>query len=202
MNEVTTTISVQTRDINSRPRDIRAEGFIPAVVYGFDIEATPIQFDYQTFRKSFRLTGKSTVMTLNLDGKNISTLIKDIQYNPLTDEFDHIDFLAVDDNAPVKTRIKIRTEGMSPAEKNLQSVISKPTTFIEVSCIPKLLKKDIIVDISPLANFFDKITVADLAISSEEGIEVITSPTAVVVQANTPKGGIDGEDDAEATEEA
>ncbi|HID91854.1 TPA: 50S ribosomal protein L25 [Candidatus Gracilibacteria bacterium] len=199
MNEVTT-ISVQTRDINDRPRDIRAEGLIPAVLYGFDIESTPIQFDYQIFRKAFRVTGRSTVMTLELNGKNISTLIKDIQYNPLTDEFDHVDFLAVDDNAPVKTRIKIRTEGMSPAEKNLQSLISKPTTSIEVSCIPRLLKKDITVDLGVLVNFFDKVTVADLPISSEEGIEVLTNPKAVIIQANTPKGGIDASNNAKDTE--
>jgi large subunit ribosomal protein L25 len=188
MNE--TTIKAQVRSTEERPRDIRESGLIPAVVYGFGLESTPIQFDYQEFRKAFRITGKSTVMTIDLDGKQISTLIADIQYNPLTDLYDHIDFLAVDDSAPVKTTIRIKFEGMSPAEKNLQSVISKPNTSIEVSCLPKLMQKEIIVDLGVLKNFFDKVTVADLAISSQEGVEVITPAEAVIVQASTPKGGI------------
>jgi len=197
MNE--TTVKAQLRNTEERPKDIRAKGLIPAVIYGFGLESTAIEFDYQAFRKAFRITGKSTVMTIDLDGKTLSTLVHDIQYNPLTDEFDHIDFLSLDDNAPVKTTIRIKFEGMSPAEKNLQSLISKPNTTIEVSCLPKLLKKDITVDMSVLKNFFDKVTVADLAISSEEGIEVLSAPTMVLVQANTPKGGI-GEDNT--TEEA
>ncbi len=198
MNE--TILQVQVRNTEERVKDIRAEGLIPAVVYGFDLEPTAIQFDYQTFRKAFRITGKSTVMTLELNGKKLTTLVHDVQYNPLTDEFDHVDFLALDDNAPVTTTIRIRYEGLSPAEKNLQSVISKPYTAIEVSCLPTLLKKDIVIDLGVLKNFFDKVTVADLEISSEEGIKVLTSPDTVLAQANTPKGGInanaDTEDDA------
>ncbi len=189
MNEVTK-ISVQVRDVNDRPKDVRAKGMIPAVIYGFGIDPTPLQCDYQEFRKALRITGRSTVMTLELDGKNISTLVKDIQYNPLTDEFEHIDFLALDDNAPIKAKIKVRYTGLSPAEKNLQSVISKPTTEVEISCLPKLLKKEILIDLGVLKNFFDKVTVADLDISKEEGIEVLTPADAVIVQANTPKGGI------------
>lgn len=189
MNEATT-INAQVRNIEDRPKDVRANGLIPAVIYGFETESTPLQFDYQEFRKAFRLTGKSTVMTLDIDGKKVSTLIQDIQYNPLTDLYDHIDFIALDDNAPVKTTIRIKYEGMSPAEKNLQSVISKPTTAVEVSCLPKDMKKEIIVDLGSLKNFFDKVTVADLEISSDESMTVLTPATTVIVQANTPKGGI------------
>ena len=196
MNE--TTIKVQVRNTEERVKDIRAQGLIPAVVYGFETEATPIQFDYQAFRKAFRITGKSTVMTLDLDGKELLTLVQDVQYNPVTDEFAHVDFIALDPNSPTKTTIKVRYEGLSPAEKNLQSLIIKPTTSIEVSCLPTQFKKEIIIDLGVLKNFFDKVTVADLDISSEEGVEVITPASAVIVQANTPKGGIKTEDTEEA----
>ncbi len=195
MNE--TIVNAQVRKMTDRVKDIRADGFIPAVVYGYGLDSTPIQFDYQEFRKAFRITGKSTVMTLELEGKKLSTLVHDVQYNPLTDEFAHIDFIALDDNAPVTTTIRIRYEGLSPAEKNLQSVISKPHTSIEVSCLPRLLKKYITIDMGQLKNFFDKVTVADLDIASEEGIEILTPADAVLVQANTPKGGIQETKDEE-----
>lgn len=48
-----------------------------------------------------------------------------------------------------------------------------------------------------LKNFFDKVTVADLDIASEEGIEILTPADAVLVQANTPKGGIQETKDEE-----
>jgi len=200
MNE--TILKAQLRNTAERPKDIRAKGSIPAVVYGFGLDSSAIEFDYQEFRKAFRITGKSTIMTIDLDGKKLSTLVQDIQYNPLTDEFDHVDFLSVDDNSPVKTTIRIKFEGLSPAEKNLQSVISKPNTVVEVSCLPKLFKKEIVVDLSELKNFFDKVTVADLAISSEEGVEVLSDPETVIVQANTPKGGISQDDDDADAEKA
>ena len=58
------------------------------------------------------------------------------------------------------------------------------------------MQKEIIVDLGVLKNFFDKVTVADLAISSQEGVEVITPAEAVIVQANTPKGGIGANSDS------
>lgn len=186
MNEVV--IAVESRNTETKPKDIRSEGKILGVVYGHGLESTPVQFDYQSFRKAYRQTGDSTLLTLDFGDKKVSTLVHDVAYHPVSDEFLHIDFLAINDDEPIKAHIPLILEGLAPAVKNLTAVLLQPLSAVEVSCLPKYLKREIVVDVTGLEKFHDTIHVSDLSIAQDENISVLSADDAVVVTANPPKG--------------
>jgi len=194
-------INAEKRALDTKAKHLREEGFILGSLYGHGVKATPIKFEYQEFRKAYRRTGSSTVLNVKLDGKEFSTLVHELQYDPLSDKYIHIDFLVVNDNEPIKAKIPLILEGLSPAVKNLSSVLITPINFIEIECLPKHLIKEIIVNIEGLEKFHDVINVSDLEVSSNKNITVITPGNMPVVVANTPKGGITDDEEEESTSE-
>lgn len=186
MSEVV--IAVESRNVEVKAKDIRSEGKILGVLYGNGVDSIPVQFDYQAFRKAYRTTGDSTLLTLDFEGKKISTLVHDVSYHPVSDEFLHVDFLAINDAEPTKAHIPIVLDGLAPAVKNLTAVLLQPLPALEVSCLPKYLKREIVVDVTGLEKFHDTIHVADLDIAQDQNISIITDSDAVVVTANPPKG--------------
>jgi large subunit ribosomal protein L25 len=89
-------------------RQARRDGKVPVNVYGkgkgnisMNVEARLLSNEY--FRGGFM----NKVISLNLDGKNIFAIPRDIQLNPVTDKIEHADFLAVDDKSVVKVRIPV-----------------------------------------------------------------------------------------------
>lgn len=189
-------IAVEKRSLDTKPKILREQGFILGSLYGHDVEATPIKFEYQAFRKAYRAVGDSTSLTVSLDGKDYTTIVHDVQYHPLSDNYTHVDFLALDDNKPTTATVPLILEGQSPAVKNLTAVLITPISSIEIQCLPKHLVKEIVVNIESLENFFDAITVGDLEISQNENITVLTDAAQNIVQAGTPKGGIKASEDS------
>ncbi len=184
-------INAEKRALDTKAKHLREEGFILGSIYGHGVEATPIKFEYQEFRKAYRETGDSTVLTVNIDGKEVSTLVHEVQYDPLSDKYIHVDFLVLNDKETTKAHIPITITGLAPAIKNLSAVLVAPLNFIEIECLPKNLVKEIIVNVEGLKKYHDTIHVSDLEIYSNKDVTVLTPGDAVVVVANTPKGGID-----------
>lgn len=85
----------ENRDASENVRDLRASKVIPAVVYGNNVETTSVKIDNSSLLRVFRVAGKTEVISLEVNGKNVDVKIKDFQKNPVTEEFLHIDFLAV-----------------------------------------------------------------------------------------------------------
>lgn len=185
------------RDMAVKPKHVREEGQIPAVLYSAGKEGVSLQLEYQEFRKAFRKTGQSTVLYIELDGKKIPTLVHDIQYEPVYDAYTHLDFYEVDESKEVTAYIPVIIEGFAPAVKTLNGVLVEPMGVVEISCLPKYLLHDIRINVSGLVKFYDAITVADLDIVNDKNITILTPLDSVLASISTPKGGTD----EEATEE-
>ncbi len=126
---------------------IRAAKRVPAVVYGsgkqthFSVKHTDMEkivYNKDVFN-----------VELDVDGNKFSTIVKDIQFHPVTDRIQHVDFLELDENKKVKVDIPVVLEGRSPGVMmggRLQQVFRKLTVF----ALPKDLPEEIKVDISKL----------------------------------------------------
>ncbi len=89
-------------------RAARRAGLVPVNIYGkgkdnvsLNVEARVISNEY--FRGGFM----NKVVSLEVGGKNIFAIPRDIQLNPVSDKIEHADFLAVDDKSVVKVRIPV-----------------------------------------------------------------------------------------------
>ncbi len=180
-------LSTEKRDLHVKAKDIRLSGRIPAIVYGHNTSPVMISVEYQPFRKAFRDAGESTVISLEIDGKSIPTLVHDVQYEPILDTFSHIDFYAIQENETVKAHIPLIFTGISPAVKTLAGVLTTTLDTLEIRCLPKYLVHDITVDISSIEDFHTVITVGDLEIANNKNIEILTDISTTIVSVTPPR---------------
>ncbi|MFH0776948.1 MAG: 50S ribosomal protein L25, partial [Patescibacteria group bacterium] len=89
----TTTLPASLRDLKIKANDLRARRQIPAEYYGKGKDNLHLVFDYQTFRKIYREAGRSSIVLLQVEGESAprEVLIHSVSYDPITDQFAHID---------------------------------------------------------------------------------------------------------------
>jgi large subunit ribosomal protein L25 len=94
---------------------LRKEGNVPCVVYGGK-ENIHFQSHENSFTKLI-YTPEIHLVKLNVDGKEYEAVLKDIQFNPVTDKIEHIDFVQVFNDVPVIINIPIKVTGESDGIK-------------------------------------------------------------------------------------
>jgi large subunit ribosomal protein L25 len=133
-------------------KKIRRENGIPAVVYG-DIDNNNIVLDANEVAKQIRDSGfYSSVIQLKIDKDTVDVILKDLQRDPTKSYITHMDFFAVDKNKAVVVNIPIMftNEDICSGVKLSGGIISHIQSELEISCLPKDLPDNIVVDIAEL----------------------------------------------------
>lgn len=178
------TIQVKTRDAKSNSAYLRKNGQLPAVFYGVGQKTTSITLNEKDFEKILKKAGESTTVTLKSDEGEISTLIHEIQRDPVSGRPTHIDFLAIDINKVITVGVPLEFIGNSDAIK-AGGILVKVLHEIEVEALPKDLPQKIEVDISKLVTAEDNILVSDLVMPT--GVKTITKESEVVAAISIPQ---------------
>lgn len=139
-----------------------SKDFIPAVLYGKEVETKSLKIKKAEFEKIFAGAGESNLIELNLDDTMVKVLVKDVQKNVLNDSLTHADFYQVNMKEKVVTEIPLNFIGESKAVKELGAMLNKDLDNLEVECLPGDLVDHIDVDISVLISFDDAIRIGDL----------------------------------------
>jgi len=160
---------------------IRNSGRVPAVVYGsgkqthFSVKHTDMEkivFNKDVFN-----------VEIDVDGEKFSTIIQALQFHPVTDRVQHVDFLELNDKKKVKVDIPVELEGRSEGVMmggRLQQVFRKLSVFAFPKDLPEVIK----VDITNL-NIGDSIRVKDLM---TDEMQLLNAPNAVVVSVKMARG--------------
>ncbi|MZG89744.1 50S ribosomal protein L25/general stress protein Ctc [Enterococcus durans] len=179
-------VSLEVSKREVRPRSLRNklrhEGKVPAIVYGYNVESTPISFDGQTFSKLLRENGANTVVTMDIDGNKVNTLVHKVQTNTFTNHFEHVEFLSVNMSEETEVETEIVLIGEAAGAKS-GGVLAQNLYTVLVSATPDNLPERIEVDVTNL-DLGDSITVADLpenneykvVTDSEEQIAAVVAP--------------------------
>lgn len=167
--------SVLGKDVQA----LRAEGKMPAVVYGPSLKAFPIEVNLREFAKTFEKAGESSVVTLSVDGEEHSTLIYAVDRDPVTDVPRHADFYAVQKGQKVEIAVPIEFTGIAPAVKELSGNLVKALHQIEVEAEATNLPHSIIVDVSGLDAIDAQILAGDIVLPA--GVTLVTGAEEVVV---------------------
>ena len=70
---------------------LRKNGMVPAVIYGKNIESSPIQVSMSDLRKLVATGGQNAFFTLEIDGAEHAAIIKNIQYGVVKNDVLHVD---------------------------------------------------------------------------------------------------------------
>jgi len=184
-------LAVTKRDLKINNDSIREEGGMPAVFYGQKIEPTPITMNQTEFKKVWKKAGESSVITLDMGGKDTDVLIHDVAINPVTDEPIHSDFLVIDKDKKVTVKIPLEFIGDSNAVKSLGGTLVKVIHELEVEALPKDLPQSISVDLSALENLDSHISIGDLKLP--DGVESESSVEEIVASISTHQEEIEEE---------
>ena len=180
-------VSLEVSKREVRPRSLRNklrhEGKVPAIVYGYNVESTPIAIDGQIFSKLLRENGANTVITMTIDRKKVNTLVHKVQTNTFTNHFEHVEFLSVNMSEETEVETEIVLVGEAAGVK-AGGVLAQNLYTVIVSATPSNLPERIEVDVTNL-NLGDAITVADLPENNdykvvsdgEEQIAAVAAPT-------------------------
>lgn len=164
----------------------RKQGIIPAVMYGHKIKPQNLWVNYLEFNKAYNEAGESTVIELEIEGgKKVNALVHDIQVDPMTGKFSHIDFFQVRMDEKIETNVPLEFIGESPAIKELGGILVKSLDEIKVSCLPADLPSEITVDISKIKTFDDHIKIKDLNISDK--VKVLDDEEMAVALVEAPR---------------
>ncbi|MDX1599688.1 MAG: 50S ribosomal protein L25/general stress protein Ctc [Marinobacter sp.] len=129
----------------------REERKIPAIVYGGNKEATPISIWHNELKKALENEAFfSHVLTIELDGKKESVILKDLQRHPYKPLLTHADFLRVDKDHEIHVNVPLHflNEDSAPAIKLQGGVANHQITEVEVICLPQNLPEFIEVDMA------------------------------------------------------
>lgn len=175
-----TPLIAQTRTILGRKvKNLRAEGLIPAHVFGHKVATEHVQVKAADFHKVFEKVGETGIIELTIGDKRKPVLVKDTQVHPVTDDLLHIDFYQVNLSEKVKVKVPIEFIGDAPAVEKKIGLLLTPISELEVEALPADLPESIEVDISNLNEIGDQIKVQDLKIDRSK-IEVLADPEQIV----------------------
>lgn len=182
----------RTLSTNAAKKQLRAEGKIPAVVYGEDIKNATVTVEYKQMFSILR-TNPNAVLQMDIPGQGKHpVMIGEIQRDPISRDILHIDFLQINVKNPIKVMVRVDIEGEAAGARE-GGVLQVPLTELEVECLPHLIPTGIPVDVSELA-IGDSVLVSDLKLP--EGVEAVTAPEEVIASVLAPQAEVTEDEDA------
>jgi len=170
---------------SSTTKQLRKEGFIPAVVYGKEQEPQIVSVDNIDLLKTVRDEGRNAIITLDVEnGEKVDVMVHEYQTDPVKGDLIHVDFFAINMTEEMDVDVQIRIEGEAAGVKE-GGTLQQPLFELQVRAKPANIPEEITIDVSHL-NIGDTITVADLPKSDdyeimeepETGLAVVLAPEA------------------------
>lgn len=197
----TTTISGKLRSSigGKDAKALRKQGLVPCVIYGQD-DNIHIAIDSRQF-KDLVYTPDVYRVKIEVDGTDYDTIFYDQQFDPISDEITHADFMKVDDNKVVTVNLPLKFSG-SPIGVRNGGKLRTPLRKLKVKGAVSAIPDDIQMDITNL-KIGKSIKVGDIELGS--GAQILNDPNNVAVAVKMARGAVDDdveEEGEEATEAA
>jgi large subunit ribosomal protein L25 len=175
--------------LGKKTKHLRKQGLIPAILYGSGIKNLPLVVDLKEFKKVYKEAGKSSLISLKVEGKekakDFVVLIHDLETHPITLEPIHIDFYQPNLKEEVEATVPLVFVGESKAVKDLKGTLVQNISEVEVRALPLDLPKEIKVNIDSLETFEDTIKIKDLKVSPN--VKILREPEEIVAQVLPPE---------------
>lgn len=175
-------------------KSLRKEGMVPCVIYGGK-ENIHFYADSREFTKIV-YTPEVFAININVAGKTYKSIMQEIQFHPVTDALQHIDFVELQDDKVVTIALPITLVGQSRGVKN-GGRLRLNKRKVKVKGLPSALVDEIKVDITEL-RIGQSFRIKDLSVP---GLEFIAAPNDVVVQIKAARKMVADTDDDEESED-
>jgi large subunit ribosomal protein L25 len=182
MESIAMAHDIPTIDARQRPRlgtratqRVRAEGRLPAVIYGHKQDPVHVSLDYK--QAVALLLDRAHLLKVSHDGQTESCLVKEVQWDSLGGRVAHVDLERVDLTETVTVEVEVELVGEAVGLKEAGAFIEHPNTSVEISCEAGSIPEVLMLDVSALG-VGDALTVADLPLPA--GVKAVSDPDTVL----------------------
>lgn len=177
-----TLVAETGRTTGSRPSNrLRAEGKVPAVVYGHGADPVAFTIEWRALRQALTTdAGLNALIDLELDGNTQLTIVKDLQRDPVRRDVIHVDFLRISRDEEIEVDVAIVLSGEAVQVDRADGVVELVIHTLTVKAKPGDIPTELSIDISGL-EVGDAIRVGDIAMPS--GVTTDIDPDEAVVLA-------------------
>lgn len=192
-----TTLKVQRRNMETKAKKLRREGYVTGNLFGKEIEGSiPLQIEKQEAERIERECVKGSQLYLELDGKTYDVLIKEMDYRPMDHQILEMDFQALVKGEKVHSVAEVI---LLNKEKVTEGVLEQLLEEIAYKATPEELVEKVEIDCATL-RLGDTLKVADLDIAKNDKIDLQTDLDAPIVSILASNNEVP-EDEEESAEE-
>ena len=172
--------SLRTETGKKAAHSLRQNNGVPCVLYGMqkDENGKPVATHFTVTVDGLRklvYTPHIYVVDLNIDGKVVNAIMKDIQFHPVKDTILHVDFYQIDEAKPIVMEVPVQLEGLAEGVK-AGGKLALQMRKIKVKALYNVIPERLVVDVTSLG-LGKTVKVGEL---SYEGLELINAKEAVV----------------------
>lgn len=172
--------SLRTETGKKATRELRKSNSVPCVLYGInkDENGNQVATHFTVTNDGLRnlvYTPHIYVVDLNIDGKVVTAIMKDIQFHPVTDKILHVDFLQIDEANPIVMEVPVKLEGLAEGVK-AGGKLALQVRKLKVKALYNLIPERLIIDVTSLG-LGKTIKVGEL---NYEGLQILNAKEAVV----------------------
>jgi large subunit ribosomal protein L25 len=179
-------LKAEKRDVvGKQVKALRRAGKLPAVIYGRHTEPINVLLDAHGASLVLGRLTSSSLVTIDLDGKEYPSLVREKQRDYIKNRLLHVDFLTVSLTETLHASVAVNLVGVSAAVKDFNAVLVVNLQSLEVECLPADLPERIDVDISVLARPGEGIRVRDIKVSDK--VRLLDDPDTMVAVATFAK---------------
>lgn len=193
-------------------RRIRAEGMVPGVVYGLGQDPVAVAVEWPALRRALTTdAGVNALLTLQIDGTEQLSIVKDIQRHPTRRDVTHVDFIRLDANAEISVEVPIVLEGEAKNVTQVSGMVDQSLFSLAIFSKPDAIPTELTVDVSDL-EVGEAIHVSDLTmppgvrteVEGEETIAsaLVTRSTLEAMREDEAAEAAEGEEGAEGAEDS
>lgn len=199
MSEERYTVEAQSRTIvGKKVKQLRREGWTPAVIYSSKQEPMNIQLETRPLYKVLRRASTSHLIDVHVDGSKHTVLAREIQQHLTRGDLIHVDFLEVDMKATITSEAELVGVGESAPEVDGLGVVTMALRSVAIECLPDNLVSQIEVDLSKIQTPDDVISVADL--TPPPGVIILADLETIVASFSYERAAIEEEGEEEMEE--
>jgi large subunit ribosomal protein L25 len=189
MHTVALTAQVRRTSGKGAARGLRSQSFVPAVLYGRDVESTLLSVSPGDLEKAISTASAENILIdLTIaDGesrRNQRAMIREIQVDPVRRNILHVDFLGISMDRQITVEVPVNLVGDPVGVGAAGGMLQQVLRSVEISCRPDRIPDTLELDVSSLS-MGHSLHVSDLKVP--EGVELLSDPRLTIATVLAPK---------------
>jgi large subunit ribosomal protein L25 len=184
MKQIELSVQIRNGQGSQKAKILREKGILPAIVYGEDQKPSSVQVLKRDFDRVLRQTAGETgiyhlqVMAGDKKESELLALLKDTQYDPVSDQVTHLDFLRISMDKEISIKVPIVLKGTAIGLKKPGATLEFMLRELEVQCLPKNIPQHIEIDVTNL-DTHQSVHVGDVKLA--DSVKTKMDPGAAIV---------------------